>query len=224
MHSGQVCSAGARLLVEESIAEAFVSELVWRASGITLGGPFDPDAETGPLISAAHRDRVTAYVDAGISEGARLRCGGAWPTGELSSGFFYLPTVLDRVSQGMSVVTEEALGPVVTVETFSSEAEAIDRANDTIYGLAGAVWTGDPARAERVARALRAGTVWVNDFHPYLPQAEWGGFKQSGFGRELGPSGFTEYQEVKHIYQNLSPVVTDWFAAPGPASPQRNQL
>ncbi|MBD1538718.1 aldehyde dehydrogenase family protein [Arthrobacter sp. S13_S34] len=222
VHSGQVCSAGARLIVEESIAEEFVDELVRRAEQIRLGGPFDPDAETGPLISAAHRDKVTAYVEKGIAEGARLRCGGAWGTGELEKGFFYLPTVLDQVKSGMSVVVDEAFGPVVTVETFTTEAEAVKLGNDTHYGLAGAVWSQDAGKSQRVARALRHGTIWINDFHPYLPQAEWGGFGQSGVGRELGPTGLAEYQEAKHVYQNIDPQVTGWFADHAAAPAGRN--
>lgn len=210
--SGQVCSAGSRLIVQESIAERFVDELVRRAEGIRLGGPFDEQAETGPLISAAHREKIAAYVQAGIDEGARLRTGGRAGMGELESGFYYQPTVLDRVTRGMSVVRDEGFGPVVTVETFTTEDEAVATANDTIYGLAGAVWTQDAGRAQRVARRLRHGTVWINDYHPYLPQAEWGGFKQSGIGRELGPTGLGEYVEAKHVYQNLAPAVTGWFA------------
>ncbi|TFD48355.1 aldehyde dehydrogenase family protein [Cryobacterium frigoriphilum] len=213
VHSGQVCSAGARIVVEESIAERFVDELVRRANQIRLGGPFDPDAETGPLISAAHRDKVTAYVEKGLAEGARLRSGGTWGEGDLSVGFYYTPTILDQVTRGMSVVIDEAFGPVVTVETFTTEDEAVAIANDTVYGLAGAVWTENAGRAQRIAKRLRHGTVWINDFHPYLPQAEWGGYGQSGVGRELGPSGLSEYQEAKHIYQNINPSVTGWFAA-----------
>jgi betaine-aldehyde dehydrogenase len=213
VHSGQVCSAGARIVVEESIAERFVDELVRRANQIRLGGPFDHSAETGPLISAAHRDKVTAYVAKGLAEGARLRSGGTWGEGELSVGFYYTPTILDQVTQGMSVVVDEAFGPVVTIETFRTEDEAVAIANDTVYGLAGAVWTENAGRAQRIAKRLRHGTVWINDFHPYLPQAEWGGYGQSGVGRELGPSGLSEYQEAKHIYQNINPSVTGWFAA-----------
>ncbi|GAA4371296.1 aldehyde dehydrogenase family protein [Paeniglutamicibacter cryotolerans] len=216
VHSGQVCSAGSRLVVEESIAEAFVDELVRRAGLIRLGGPFDEAADSGALISAGHRDKVDAYVRRGIAEGARLRCGGRAATNadgtNLESGHFYLPTVLDRVTGDMSVAREEAFGPTVTVETFTTEAEAVAIGNDTDYGLAGAVWTQDAGKAQRVAGALRHGTVWINDFHPYLPQAEWGGFGQSGVGRELGPTGLGEYQEAKHIYQNLDPQVTGWFA------------
>ncbi|MCF8589827.1 aldehyde dehydrogenase family protein [Gordonia liuliyuniae] len=217
VHSGQVCSAGARLVVEESIAEKFVDALVERAGQIRLGGPFDEAAETGPLISAAHRDKVHAYVQAGVADGARLRCGGGFATGtsgssDLDAGFYYQMTVLDQVRRGMSVVVDEAFGPVVTVETFTDEDDAVTTANDTIYGLAGAVWTQDAGKAQRVANRLRHGTVWINDFHPYLPQAEWGGFGQSGVGRELGPTGLDEYREAKHVYQNIAPEVTGWFA------------
>jgi betaine-aldehyde dehydrogenase len=212
IHSGLVCSAGSRLIVEESIAPRFVDELVRRAQAIRLGGPYDERAQTGPLISAAHRDKVTAYVEAGVAEGARVRCGGRWGEGELEKGYYYLPTVIDQVHTGMSVVQDEGFGPVVTVETFTTEDEAVALANDTIYGLAGAVWTQDAGRSERIASRLRHGTIWINDFGPYLPQAEWGGFKQSGFGRELGPTGLAEYLEAKHIYHNTEPAVTDWFA------------
>ncbi|WP_105570322.1 aldehyde dehydrogenase family protein, partial [Arthrobacter sp. MYb229] len=216
VHSGQVCSAGARIIVEESIAERFVDELVRRAEQITLGGPFDEHAETGALISAEHLGKVEAYVQSGLAEGARLRCGGRAATEAdgpgLGAGHFYLPTVFDQVARGMSVVIEEAFGPVVTVETFATEDEAVATANDTDYGLAGAVWSQDASKTQRIAARLRHGTIWINDFHPYLPQAEWGGFGQSGVGRELGPTGLGEYQEAKHIYQNLDPQVTGWFA------------
>lgn len=216
VHSGQVCSAGARLVVEESIAENFVDALVSRAEKITLGGPFDENAETGALISAAHLAKVDAYVQAGIAEGARVRCGGRPATEQdgagLGAGHFYLPTVIDQVTSQMSVAQDEAFGPTVTVETFRTEDEAVAIANDTVYGLAGAVWSQDAGRAQRVAGRLRHGTIWINDYHPYLPQAEWGGFGQSGVGRELGPTGLGEYQEAKHIYQNLDPQVTGWFA------------
>lgn len=211
VHSGQVCSAGARLVVEESVHERFVEELVRRARQIRLGGPFDEDAETGPLISAGHRDKVTAYVAKAVEEGAVVRCGGEWGTGDLAAGYYYLPTVLDGVRRGSSAVVDEGFGPVVTVETFRDEDEAVEIANDTSYGLAGAVWSQDAGKAQRVANRLRHGTVWINDYHPYLPQAEWGGYGQSGFGRELGLTGLAEYQESKHIYQNLRPAVTGWF-------------
>ena len=213
LHSGQVCSAGARLIIEESIRDEFVDDLVRRANRIVLGGPFDPLAQAGTLISRAHRDKVDAYVEAGIAEGAVLRCGGRAP-GDLGldAGWFYRPTVLDRCHSSMGCVQDESFGPVLTVETFRGEDEAVAIANDTIYGLAGAIWTSDASRAQRVAGRLRHGTVWINDYHPYLPQAEWGGFKQSGVGRELGPTGLGEYVELKHIYQNVNPAPSGWFA------------
>ncbi|MEU6782663.1 aldehyde dehydrogenase family protein [Nonomuraea angiospora] len=208
LHSGQVCSAGARLLVEDSLHDAFVDEVVRRAELIRLGGPFDPHADTGPLISAAHLAKVAEYVAAGLAEGAVLRCGGRRLDGP---GHFYRPTVLDECKQDMRVVREESFGPVLTVERFTTEDEAVRLANDTEYGLAGAVWTQDAGRAQRVAGRLRHGTVWINDYHPYVPQAEWGGFKQSGNGRELGPTGLDEYREIKHVWQNIRPRPQRWF-------------
>jgi betaine-aldehyde dehydrogenase len=215
LHSGQVCSAGARLIVEESLHDSFVEAVVAGAERIRLGGPFDPEAETGPLISAAHLAKVESYVAAGVAEGAVLRCGGRRPD---QPGFFYRPTVLDHCRAGMTVVREESFGPVLTVETFAGEDEAVRIANDTHYGLAGAVWTQDAGKAQRVAGRLRHGTVWINDYHPYVPQAEWGGLKQSGNGRELGPAGLAEYRETKHIWQNIDPRPQHWFRGRPPGA------
>ncbi len=129
----------------------------------------------------------------------------------LADGFYYLPTVLDRCTSTMSVTQDESFGPVLTVETFRTEDEAVAIANDSIYGLAGAVWTQDAGKAQRVAGRLRMGTVWINDYHPYVPQAEWGGYKQSGIGRELGAAGLDEYRETKHVWHNIRPAEQRWF-------------
>ncbi|MBC2874751.1 MULTISPECIES: aldehyde dehydrogenase family protein [Streptomyces] len=215
IHSGQVCSAGSRLIVEASVRERFVAELARRAEKIRLGRGTEPGVECGPLVSAAQLEKTEAYVASALAEGAVLRCGGARPEPSdvrPATGYFYEPTVLDRCTRGMKVVREETFGPILTVETFRTEDEAVALANDTEYGLAGAVWTRDAGRARRVAGRLRHGTVWINDYHPYLPQAEWGGFGKSGTGRELGPSGLAEYREAKHIYQNLAPAPVRWFA------------
>ncbi|MFD0061248.1 aldehyde dehydrogenase family protein [Streptomyces sp. NPDC056690] len=215
IHSGQVCSAGSRLIVEESVRERFVAELARRAERIRLGRGTEDGVECGPLVSAQQRDKTESYVASALAEGAVLRSGGKRPEpSEVrpADGYFYEPTVLDQCHREMRVVREEVFGPVLTVETFRTEDEAVALANDTEYGLAGAVWTADAGRARRVAGRLRHGTVWINDFHPYLPQAEWGGFGKSGIGRELGPAGLAEYRETKHVYQNLAPKPVRWFS------------
>jgi len=173
----------------------------------------DPSAQTGPLVSPEHRERVEAYVALGISEGAELVVGGRRPDdSKLRAGSYYLPTIFDNCRRTMRIVQEETFGPILTVERFTTEAEAIELGNDTRYGLAAGVRTGDPACGERLVRALRHGTVWLNDFGPYTPGAEWGGFGRSGIGRELGPSGLSEYQESKHIWHNTAPTVNGWFS------------
>ncbi|WP_369213046.1 aldehyde dehydrogenase family protein [Streptomyces flavofungini] len=215
IHSGQVCSAGGRLIIEESVRERFVAELARRATKIKLGRGTEDGVECGPLVSAQQREKTEMYVASALQEGAVLRSGGKRPEPSdvrPAEGYFYEPTVLDQCHRGMKAVREEVFGPVLTVETFRTEDEAVALANDTEYGLAGAVWTSDQGRASRMARRMRHGTIWINDFHPYLPQAEWGGFGKSGVGRELGPAGLAEYRESKHVYQNLAPRPVRWFA------------
>jgi betaine-aldehyde dehydrogenase len=212
VHSGQVCSAGCRLIVEDSIHDRFVEELGRRADRIRVGTGLDERTETGALISADHRAKVEGYIQTGIDEGARLVAGGGRPTEpDLQAGFYVRPTVFADCTGDMTIIREEIFGPVVTVERFTTEDEAIRLGNDTTYGLSGAVWTADPARAQRVAGRLRHGTVWINDYNTYIPEAEWGGFKQSGIGRELGPTGLDEYREIKHVYENTKPGTTGWF-------------
>jgi betaine-aldehyde dehydrogenase len=212
LHSGQVCSAGTRLIVEASIADDFVADLVTRAERIRIGDGMDPASETGPLVSEQHRAKVEGHVADAISEGAKLLTGGARPSDPvLAKGSFYLPTIFDGCDRSMRIVKEETFGPILTVERFTDEAEAIHLGNDTEYGLAAGVRTSDSARGERVVRALRHGTVWLNDFGYYTAAAEWGGFGKSGNGRELGPTGLAEYQELKHIWHNTAPKPAGWF-------------
>ena len=208
LHSGQVCSAGARLLRRGVDPRRLRRRSSSSGRGaIRLGGPFDDKAETGPLTSAAHRDKVEAYVARGLAEGAVLRCGGARPDDPaLADGFYYLPTVLDGCTTSMSVTQDESFGPVLTVETFRDEDEAVrDRQR-----LASTAWPArsgprTPAGRSGSPGRLRMGTVWINDYHPYVPQAEWGGYKQSGIGRELGQAGLDEYRETKHVWHNIRP-------------------
>ena len=213
-HAGQICSAGARLLLHEAICDEFTERLAERMGRIRLGSGLDPSTQMGPLISAEHRATVAGRVAAAQAEGARLVLGGLCPDDPaLTRGFYYLPTLFDRCEPVMKVVQEEIFGPVITVERFSSEAEAVARANATEYGLSAGFRTRDPGRIQRVSRALRFGTVWVNDYNVYFAEAPWGGFKRSGIGRELGRAGLDEYTELKHIYQNHKPARLDWFGA-----------
>ena len=213
-HAGQICSAGARLMVQSDIHDRFVSELADRIKRIKLGSGFDETTQMGPLISEEHRSKIEAYVDLAHKEGATLVTGGRRPDDPaLENGFFYLPTLFTGCTGDMEIVKQESFGPVITVETFDTEDEAVRLANDTTYGLAAGFWTTDPARIDRVSNALRFGTVWVNDFNIYFPKAPWGGYKQSGIGRELGKAGFEEYCELKHIFENFNNRPQNWFGA-----------
>jgi betaine-aldehyde dehydrogenase len=211
-HAGQVCSAGTRLIVEERIHNSFVDALVERVKNIQLGSGFEASTQMGPLISKEHLNKVIDYVEKGKQEGVTVAVGGGVPDDPaLQNGFFYLPTVLTDCTTDMRVVQDEGFGPVITVEKFTTEEEAVQLANDSIYGLSGGVFTNDIAKAERCVAKMRMGTVWINDVNLYFPQAPWGGYKQSGIGRELGKTGLEEYQEIKHVFRNLQPEPLNWF-------------
>ncbi len=210
-NQGEVCSAGSRLIVEESVKDEFVKRLAARANAMTLGnGLGNPDM--GPLITKKDMEKVLGYIRSGVEEGAHLVCGGErYTENGCANGYFVRPAIFDRCTPGMKIVREEIFGPVVTVQTFRTEAEAVALANDTDYGLAGAVFTSDVSRAVRVVKEIRAGITWVNCYNPTFNEAPWGGYKRSGIGRELGVHGLEEYQEVKQINLNLTPGPVGWY-------------
>jgi acyl-CoA reductase-like NAD-dependent aldehyde dehydrogenase len=197
---GQDCCARSRLIVQESVAEEVVERYAETARRLRVGMPEDPATEIGPLVSAGRRDTVERYVGVGIGEGARLVAGGERPGGELAGGYFYLPTVLTGVRNDMTVAREEIFGPVVSVITFRDEADAVRIANDTPYGLSGSLWTRDGARQLRVARALRTGVLGVNTNSSVFVQAPFGGYKQSGVGKELGMEALAHNTDLKSVF------------------------
>lgn len=200
-HSGQCCTAGTRLLLEAPIYDRVVKELTEKAKRIKLGNPTAKDTEMGPLISKKQQERVLSYIETGKKEGARCIAGGSKPSNpDLQAGYFVEPTIFVDVDNQMRIAQEEIFGPVLTVLKFTDEAEAIQIANDSQYGLAGAVWSKDEEKALRVARKLRTGTVWINEYHLISEKAPFGGYKQSGLGRELGEHSLDEYTEIKHIH------------------------
>jgi betaine-aldehyde dehydrogenase len=210
-NQGEVCSAGSRILVEESLHDRFVARLAERANAITIGDPLQ-NPDMGPLISQSHMEKVMGYIETGKAEGATLVCGGErYTEGTCAAGYFVRPTIFDNCAPDMKIVREEIFGPVVTVMTFRTEEEALALANDTDYGLAGAVFTSDIARALRVIKEVRAGITWINAYNPTFNEAPWGGYKMSGVGRELGVHGLREYQEVNQININLSPGPVGWY-------------
>ncbi|NHM33556.1 aldehyde dehydrogenase family protein [Neobacillus terrae] len=211
--SGQVCSAGSRILVEESIYDKFVERFVERAKNIQVGPGDHPKTEMGPLVSKQHLEKVLHYIELGQKEGATVACGGNRIVDNgLENGYFVQPTVLVDVKQEMRIVQEEIFGPVVVIQRFKDEEEAIKLANGTVYGLAGGVFTNDGAKGLRVVKKLRSGITWVNSYHPTYNEAPWGGYKQSGIGRSLGTFGLEEFQEIKQINVNLQVEPIGWFS------------
>jgi betaine-aldehyde dehydrogenase len=210
---GEVCSAGSRLLLQRSLVDRFLPRLAGASNNIIVGDGLDPATEMGPLITRNHLDRVLGYVESGKAEGAEVLCGGRRLTeGKLKDGNFLAPTVFVKTSPQMRIVREEIFGPVLSVQLFDDEAEAVRLANDTIYGLAGGVFTSDTAKGIRVLQKLRAGITWLNTYHPTFNEAPWGGYKQSGTGRELGTYGLDAYLETKQININLNPQRLGWFS------------
>jgi acyl-CoA reductase-like NAD-dependent aldehyde dehydrogenase len=200
--AGQSCEARSRLLVEQSIYDDVVSQFSEKASSLNVGDPLDPETQVGSLISTNHRDRVHGFVERGREEGAEVVTGGEPGDGK---GAFYLPTVLAKVDNSMDVAQEEIFGPVVTVIPFADEKDAARIANETKYGLFATVWTRDPAKGHRLARQLKSGMVGINTPYTAFPGIPFGGYKQSGFGRELGLETLDLYLETKSVLVSTSP-------------------
>ncbi|MFD1708612.1 aldehyde dehydrogenase family protein [Siminovitchia sediminis] len=210
--AGQVCSAGSRILVQEEIYDAFVERFVERTKKIKVGSGNEEGVEMGAIVSEKQMNNILNYIQIGQEEGATLAAGGNRIMDRgLEKGFFIEPTVFTNVKQDMRIVQEEIFGPVVTIQKFKDEKEAIQLANDVDFGLAGGVFTNDGARALRVIKKLRAGITWINTYHPTFVEAPWGGYKQSGIGRSLGTYGLEDFQEVKQININMNPGMAGWF-------------
>ena len=215
MNQGQMCTAGSRLLLEVSIHDEFLNRLVERTKKLKIGDAANYDTDFGPLATQEHRDEILKGIEEALQEGARLECGGKAPGDEsLRKGFYIEPTILS-VKPSMKIAREEVFGPVLSVMKFSNTQEAIDLANDSMYGLAASVWTKDLKKADDVAKNLRCGAVWINTYGGFYNEAPFGGTKRSGFGRECGVEGLLEFTQTKHICTDRSPggrpLVSSWF-------------
>ncbi|GAC46724.1 aldehyde dehydrogenase family protein [Gordonia aichiensis] len=202
-YSGQICESGTRAIVPRELHDEFVSRLIERAKTIVVGAPDDWDTDMGPVINAKQQARILSYIDGAKAEGATVALGGGKPDG-IDRGFYVEPTILANVDNSMTVAREEIFGPVLSVIAYDTEDEAVAIANDSEYGLAASVWTRDNARGLAVADAVQCGSVWINDAHQINAQVPFGGYKQSGIGRELGPDALDEYTQAKAVHLDLS--------------------
>ncbi len=208
LYSGQICESGTRLLVPDEMYDLVVDRLVDRASALKLGDTNDFDTDVGPVISARQRDRVLQFLETARRDGAKIVLGGGVPEGKLfTKGYWVEPTIVTEVSNDMEIAREEIFGPVLCVLRYTDEADAIRQANDSQYGLSAGVWTTDYERAVEISGQLRAGTVWINNWHQIDPALPFGGYKQSGLGRELGEHSLDDYTETKHVHIDLTQKV-----------------
>ncbi len=209
--SGESCIAGSRLFVQRGLYDAFVSRLVERARALRVGDPASERTQMGPLITAQHRASIESYVALGREEGGRVLCGGERPGGAgREQGYYYLPTILDGLSNQARICQEEIFGPVLVAMPFDDEASLLAMANRSVFGLAAGIWTRDYKRAWRVARALEAGTVWINTYKQFSISTPFGGWKDSGQGREKGRLGIVEYMQQKSLYWGLNDLPLAW--------------
>ncbi len=214
-NQGQVCCAGSRLFVAEAVRDTFIERFQARAGALKVGDPLQPDTQMGPQVSEEQLDRIKGYVAIGRKEGATILTGGTPPrlSGPLEHGYFFQPTILTNVQNRMRVAQEEIFGPVTAVIPFTTEEDLIRQANETIYGLSAGIWTRDLSRAHRLAKAIQAGTVWINTYNMIHPAMPFGGYKQSGYGRELGRHALDLYTQVKSVWLDLSDKPIGWYAA-----------
>ncbi|HEY6803145.1 MAG TPA: betaine-aldehyde dehydrogenase [Pyrinomonadaceae bacterium] len=212
-NQGQVCCAGSRLFVEESVKDEFVSKLSERAGKIAVGDPMDKNTQMGPQVSEEQLNRIKGYVDIARTEGASVIAGGESPQldTEFQKGYFFKPTIFGDVTNKMRVAQEEIFGPVVSVITFKDEDDLIKQANDTIYGLSAGIWTQNLTRAHRFAQAIRAGVIWINTYNMFNAASPFGGYKQSGYGREMGKHALELYTQTKSVWVDLSGRPIGWF-------------
>jgi len=200
---GEVCAAGSRLLVEEGAHEELMAKIIERANKMTAGDPLHPKTRLGAIVSKEQMDSVLSYIEAGKSDGAKLVAGGSRTDIGTGKGYFIQPTIFDDVTTDHRIAKEEIFGPVLATIKFKEAEDAVAKANATVYGLAAAVWTKDISKAHRIARAVKAGTVWVNTYNLYDPALPFGGFKESGFGRDQGRDALEKYTQTKSVWVNL---------------------